>query len=109
MRVQDYRARIEAEFAEFFAASRTASVTAALSPEAIWQSALDLLSKPEAPAAVRIQALQVLQAGTFLGHKFDPVRTKYVEALHRAAKDDDVGVRGFALDVLIALRESGID
>jgi HEAT repeat protein len=102
MNVKDYRAQVEAQIN--LNSSRTLSaapVTAAVSSEASWDEALAVLTNLGTSIDARKDALQVLQAGAFLGHKFDPVRARYADALRSAVTDPDPEIRHSALDVLI--------
>lgn len=108
MNVKEYRAQVEAGLsAATNAPSRSTAVAgadaanSAASREQAWTEALAQLSDRSAPSEARRNALQVLQAGTFLGQQFDPMRARYTDALHGAITDPDSEIRHFALDVLI--------
>jgi hypothetical protein len=58
------------------------------------------LTDTTAPPAVRQEALETLQAATFLGPKFDPYRPAYRDALRKVATDPDQDLRQQALEIL---------
>jgi hypothetical protein len=94
LNIKDYRAKIEAQIG-------SATKLSTRPPEDVWENALADLANPKSSAQKRENALRCLQAGTFLGYRFDPYRKRYVEALHRAIDHEDVAIRHFALDILI--------
>ncbi|MGY3615111.1 hypothetical protein [Bradyrhizobium sp. USDA 10063] len=106
MNVKEYRAQVEAQLGGANRAASAAPAAKSPSPEKIWQDALAKLSNAASSDQERKQALQVLQAGTFLGQKFDSVRAQYTDALRRAATDADMEIRHFALDVLVDSKDA---
>ena len=101
MKAKEYREQIEASLntATVVAASVTPAVPD--TPEKTWRAALASLSNSTSTAATRMEALQLLQAGTFLDQEFDVVRAEYVDALRHAATDPSEEIRRFALGILI--------
>ena len=65
-----------------------------------WERALKILKDVSAEPAVRMTALQKLQAGTFLGAQFLLYRARYLKALREAALTGDGELRRSALDIL---------
>jgi HEAT repeat protein len=103
MNVNDYRQQVEAELSN---TTRTASLSDGPdTPAATWQHALSKLANPSSSADEKKQAVQALQAGTFLGHEFDAVRPQFVEALRKAVTDPDDGLRHLALDILVSMKD----
>jgi HEAT repeat protein len=103
MNVNDYRQQVEAALRN---TTRTASLSGGPdTPAAVWQQALSQLASPSSSADEKKQAVQALQAGTFLGHEFDSVRPQYVEALRKAVTDPDEGLRHLALDILVSMKD----
>jgi HEAT repeat protein len=105
MNVKDYRAQVEAQLGSASAAG-PAQTAAAGNPERAWQDAFATLANPVAAPSARREALQVLQSGTFLGHRFDPLRPRYTQALRDAATNSDQDLRHFALDTLVDLKDA---
>src|SRR4051794_34911562 len=99
MNVKEYRREVEARRAR--ASASAAAPVAAKPPEQAWQEAIAQLADSAASAETRIHAIQVLQAGTFLGRQFDRFRAEYIAALRAAAIDADTSLRHSALDVLV--------
>lgn len=112
MSVKDYRAQVEAHLAANASAAAAAPTSASgaaagtTSPEQQWKDAFAVLADPNATAERRRNALQVLQAGTFLGHRFDSCRAQYTDALRKAVFDPELDVRHFALDILVGAKDA---
>jgi HEAT repeat protein len=101
MNVKDYRKQVEARRGK---AGGLESMPRPTTPrEQAWSDAIKQLSDPTVAADVRKNAIQILQAGTFLGEKFDPYRPDYIAALRIAAVDPDLDLRHAALDALVNL------
>jgi HEAT repeat protein len=101
MNVKDYRKQVEARRGQVGGLESVPRPAAP--PEQAWKEAIRQLSDPTVSAELRKNAIQVLQAGTFLGEKFDPYRPEYIAALRTAAVDPDLDLRHAALDVLVNL------
>jgi hypothetical protein len=67
---------------------------------AVFQRVLDLLKDDSTPPAVRLAALQVLQAASFSGRKFTPFRPKYLAVLRSVATDRNAELRQSVLGIL---------
>jgi len=98
MNVKDYRQQVEAQLRSVRTQFESAS-------QPNWTDALNQLSDPHADIGARRAALRTLQAGTFLGSQFAPVRPQYIAALRQAATDPDAGLRHAALDALVNLKD----
>lgn len=102
MKARDYRRQIEQE-----AAGRADAVpaTVAQEPADAWPGEIALLADPTAPTEDRLDALQSLQAGAFLGTHFEPYQPGFVDSLRRAATDANEQIRREALDTLANMKD----
>jgi hypothetical protein len=76
-------------------------------PEKAWTEAIDKLADTTLDPGIRKAALELLQAGTFLGTQFAAFRADYLAALRAAAMDAnaDDDLRRSALDILVNLKD----
>ncbi|SFS14797.1 hypothetical protein SAMN04487846_2989 [Microbacterium sp. cf046] len=66
---------------------------------------LDILADEEAPAALRLTALQRIGGAAFQPVKFAPFHAEYVERLRELAVSDDKDLRATALDQLTLMHD----
>ena len=76
--------------------------------DASCQALLAVLRNREEPTAVRLEALQALQAASFAVAAFEACRGDYVAALRAVAADPDLEVRQRALAILARDKDRGI-
>jgi hypothetical protein len=105
MNAKEYREQVAAKLATATPATTFAAPAAPEPPEAAWRAALASLSNPSSTAEKRKEALQLLQAGTFLEPEFNSVRAEYVDALRRSATDPSEDVRRYALGILMTQKD----
>lgn len=93
-----YRSAIEADLK-----AQAAAPGVEQDPETSWPLALAILRDADAPTQFRLEALATLQAGTFLGARFDPFLPAYVSALTQIADgldEESATLRRRASDML---------
>jgi hypothetical protein len=78
------------------------------SDDASCQTLLALLRSREEPTAVRLEALQALQAASFAVVAFEGCRGDYVAALRAVAADPDLEVRQRVLAILARDKDRGV-
>ena len=106
MNVKEYRRQIESQLnAAAVPEAAGADLASAAAPQQRWAEAIRQLADPHLDPEARKAALQVLQAGTFLGSQFAPLRADYVAALRTAATGAAADLRRSALDVLVNLKD----
>ena len=106
MKASEYRQRMEAERT----ARPPSSPADRPSPGdkgSVWAAAVQQLEDRTADAGARLDALHILQAGTFRIADFAPFAAAFTAALRRVATDGEAGreLRRAALDVLVNARD----
>jgi HEAT repeat protein len=106
MNVKDYRKQVEAQTGPRGSLESLDAVeTVEALPQQRWSDAIRQLTDPTLSPDIRKAAMHLLQAGTFLGAQFAPLRAEYIAALRTTATDADPELRRSALDILVNLKD----